>query len=121
MSRSKNSRPEPMKYALLGEDSTSHEEKLENFTGQVNWSYLRPHFQSGVLFFVDPELPLKRVGACIAADETEQVKTWLRSGDLVKIEALHVSQWEGTATEFEALVVSPFVLCRPVSVGGKSA
>jgi hypothetical protein len=33
----------------------------------------------------------------------------------VKIEALHAAQWVGSEQMFEALVVSPFVLFRPVS------
>lgn len=103
-----------MKYALLGEDRSSDEEKLEKFTGEVNWSYLRPHYQSGVLFFVDPSLTLQHVGAAISADETDRVKAWMKSGDIVRIGSLHAAQWEGTEILFEALVVSPFVLCRPV-------
>jgi hypothetical protein len=103
-----------MKYALLGEDHSSDEEKLERFTGEVGWSYLRPHYQSGVLFFVDPSLRLQHVGAAISADETDRVKSWMKSGDMVKIGSLHAAQWEGTETLFEALVVSPFVLCRPL-------
>jgi hypothetical protein len=103
-----------MKYAMLGEDSMSNEEKLEKFTGQVNWSYLRPHYQSGVLFYVDPSLTLQHVGAAISTDDSKRVKAWIESADLVKIESLHAAQWEDTPTEFDALVVSPFVLCRPV-------
>ena len=103
-----------MKYALLGEDHSSDEEKLEKFTGEVNWSYLRPHYQSGVLFFVDPSLKLQHVGAAISADETDLVKVWMKAGDMVKIGSLHAAQWEGTEAVFEALVVSPFVHCRPV-------
>lgn len=104
-----------MKYAILGEDRSSDEEKLEKFTGKVGWSYLRPHFQSGVLYFVDPGLELKTVGAAIAADDSEKVTNWLGSGDLLKIGELHVAQWEKEEGLFEALVISPFVLCRPVA------
>ncbi|MFC7336229.1 DUF2288 family protein [Haloferula chungangensis] len=114
MSSQDQSNSEPMKYALLGKDTSTNEEKLEKFTGEVNWSYLRPHYQSGVLFFVDPSLPLQHVGAAIAADELGRVKDWMKTGDIVKIASLHAAQWEGSETVFEALVVSPFVLCRPV-------
>lgn len=103
-----------MKYALLGEDQATDEEKLEKFTGEVNWSYLRPHYQTGVLFFVDSTLTLQHVGAAISADESDRVKDWMKAGDLVKIGSLHAVQWEESETTFEALVVSPFVLCRPV-------
>jgi hypothetical protein len=33
----------------------------------------------------------------------------------VKIEALHATQWKDSDQQFEALVVSPFVLFRPIS------
>lgn len=106
--------PEPMKYAILGEDTSSVEEKLEKYTGTVGWGYLRPHFLSGVLYFVDPCLALAEVGRAFSEDGKERVEAWLKAGDIVKISDLHAAQWEKAGTEFEALVVSPFVLCRPV-------
>lgn len=108
------SSPEPLKYAMLGEDTSSVEEKLEKYTGTVGWSYLSAHFLNGVLFFVDPQLSLADVGRAFTANEKEKVEAWLKSGDLVKIGDLHAEQWRKGDTEFEALVVSPFVLCRPV-------
>jgi len=91
-------------------------EKLANYTGTVTWDYLRPHYERGGLFFVDPCLKLEVVGAAIAENESERVDAWLKSGDLVKISDLHAAQWEKPAEVlFEALVVSPFVLCRPVA------
>lgn len=103
-----------MKYVMLGEDASSTEEKLAKYTGTVAWSYLAPHFENGSLYFVDPALKLEDVGAAFSSNRKEQVEAWLKSGDLVKISALHAMQWEGTGSEFEALVVSPFVLCRPI-------
>ena len=103
-----------MKYGMLGDDSLSAEEKLEKYSGTVGWGYLKEHYQSGALFFVDPAIKLGVVGAAVTADDRDQVELWLKAGDLVKIEELHASQWEGGDEEFEALVVSPFVLCRPV-------
>jgi hypothetical protein len=108
------SSPESLKYAMLGEDTSSVEEKLEKYTGTVGWSYLAPHFKSGVLYFVDPSLGLADVGRAFTANEKEAVDAWLKAGDLVKIGDLHAEQWRKGDTEFEALVVSPFVLCRPV-------
>lgn len=91
------------------------EEKLAKYSGEVGWGYLKEHYQNGVLFFVDPELKLEEVGAAISADKKEQVGQWLKSADLVKIAELHAAQWEGGECQFQALVVSPFVLCRPIS------
>lgn len=104
-----------LRYVMLGEDVTSVAEKLAKYTGRVTWSYLAPHRVSGSLYFVDPSLKLEEVGGAISADRGDLVDGWLKSGDLVKIEALHAAQWENGEVEFEALVVSPFVLCRPLA------
>ena len=104
-----------MKYGMLGEDSASTADKLAKYTGEVDWSYLRPHFQAGVLFFVDPELSLEEVGEAFCQDDAEKVTGWTGRGDLVKIGDLHAQQWENGRETFRALVVSPFVLCQVVS------
>jgi hypothetical protein len=106
--------PAPLKYVMLGNDTASTAEKLAAYTGQVPWSYLAPHALTGSLYFVDPALKLEDVGAAISANQADCVQGWLKNGDLIQIEALHAAQWENGDTEFEALVVSPFVLCRPV-------
>ena len=106
---------ERLKYAMLGFDESSTDEKLEKFMGVVGWSYLKAHYMSGVLYFVDPELKLAEVGYAITEDHGERVEGWLKTGDLVKIGDLHAEQWKDGDVEFEALVVSPFVLCRPVA------
>ncbi len=102
-----------MKYTIMGGEELSIEEKLAQYKGCVGWKYLAPHYENGALYFVDPEFDLEQVGAAFSENETERVEAWLKRGDLVKIESLHAQQWEGTDTEFEALVVSPFVLFRP--------
>ena len=104
---------EPMRYGVLGDDTATPEEKLSKYTGEVDWEYLRPHYESGSLFFVDPDLSLETAGAALTTNDTATVEAWLKAGDLVKIEALHAAQWQDNAPAFHALVVSPFVLCRP--------
>jgi len=108
--------PMPLKYTMLGEDTSSSEEKLAKYTGTVDWKYLRPHYKTGVLYFVDTVLKLGEVGYAFTENHKERVEAWLKAGDIVKIGDFHAAQWEkpGDKTEFEALVVSPFVLCRPV-------
>jgi len=105
---------EPLRYAIIGEDRSSIEEKLEKYTGTVDWKYLAPHYLTGSLFFVDPQLTLVEVGHAFTGNQADKVQGWLKSGDLVKIGDLHAEQWKRGGTEFEALVVSPFVLCRPI-------
>lgn len=106
---------EEMKYGMLGVDESTTDEKLAKYTGVVGWDYLRDHQKNGVLYFVDPGLKLEEVGQVVTDDGSEQVAAWLKSGDLVRLEEIHAAQWEGSDQQFEALVVSPFVLCRPFS------
>jgi hypothetical protein len=107
-------KPEPMRYAMIGEDASSIDDKLEKYTGTVDWKYLAPHYRNGVLYFVDPQLALTEVGKAVSQNDTAKVRSWLKAGDMVKIGNLHAEQWEKAGGEFEALVVSPFVLCRPI-------
>lgn len=103
-----------MRYEMVGDVFEDDAQKLERFVGVVSWKYLRPHYQSGVLYFVDGSLDLVEVGKLFAEDRADGVERHLRAGDLVKIEDLHTKQWENKDVQFEALVISPFVLCRPV-------
>lgn len=100
---------------VLSAGTGASEDPLAAYTGTVTWSYLRPHCENGSLHFVDPSLSLTEVGAAMARNDTVRIAAWLKSGDLVRLGPLHAAQWEHDAPEFEALVVSPFVLCRPVS------
>ena len=63
---------------------------------------------------MDPQLELVEVGLAFSENQTEKVAAWLKAGDLVKIGDLHAEYWQKGGVKFEALVVSPFVLCRPV-------
>jgi hypothetical protein len=108
--------PDPlsMEFVMLGEDSMSTTEKLTHHTGSVSWEYLRPHFEREALYFVDPSLSLEKAGTAFATNQKDLVERWLKSGDLVKIGSVHSMQWDRSAPTFKALVVSPFVLCRPM-------
>ena len=70
-----------MRYGMVGEDDSSDEEKLAKYSGEIAWDYLRPHYQAGVLYFVDPEITLQTVGAAFQADNAPAVETWLQNGD----------------------------------------
>lgn len=83
--------------------------------GQTTWGYLAPHLEHGNLYFVDPAISLSDAAQAIARDEKQQVAAWLQSGDLVKLQEIHAAQWDPATTIFDAVVVSPFVLCRPIA------
>ena len=104
---------EEMRYGMLGEDTSSTEEKLAKYTGTVDWSYLKPHFESGALLYVDPCLSITEAGQALANDDKSKIEKWLKSGDMLKPDKLHVQWWEENPQDFKALVVSPFVLMQP--------
>ena len=105
----------PMEYAMLGEDASSDLEKLEKYTGEVDWKYLEPHYKAGALLFVDPSLDLVAVGKAIADDDAASVEKWKKAGDILQPSTPHACYWEDADTRFLALVVSPFVLIQPVA------
>ncbi|CAN5385130.1 hypothetical protein BH23VER1_BH23VER1_26840 [soil metagenome] len=106
-----------MRYGMLGDDRSSTADKLAKYTGVVGWQFLKPHFESGALLYVDPGLPLIQVGRALADDDMEAVAGWLRNGDLVRPSAPHADHWEKSGARFTALVVSPFVLVQPAPDG----
>jgi len=102
-----------LEYGMLGEDQQSTTDKLEKYTGLVDWEYLKPHFTAGALIYVDPCLPITEVGLALADDNSKKIQAWLKSGDLVKPSELHAHWWGESKETFTALVVSPFVLMQP--------
>jgi hypothetical protein len=97
------------------DDRSSEEDKLSKYTGDVDWGYLKPHFEAGAMIYVDPSLDLKTAGLAFSEDDQVQVKAWLRSGDLVQPCRLHADHWEQEKTRFTAMIVRPFVLAQPVA------
>jgi hypothetical protein len=96
------------------EDRLTQAEKLEKYSGEVDWSYLRPHFQAGHMIYVDPSLDLKAAGLAFSNDEQAQVQKWLKYGDLVQPCDLHAPHWEKEKTRFRAMIVRPFILAQPI-------
>ncbi len=106
---------ERMRYAILGGGERSDEERIADYTGEVGWDYLKPHYERGCLLWVDEDLDLERAALAFVEDDAERVANWLGSGELLKIGALHAAQWEGGENRFTAVVVSPFVLMKRAS------
>jgi len=110
---------EEMCYDMLGIDAATEKEKLEKYTGTVDWSYLKDPFQKDALLYVDASLQLSEVGKVIAGDNKEQVQQWLKTGDVLKPGPPHAEYWESSETRFKAMVVSPFVLIQPLPSGSQ--
>lgn len=105
---------EALPYGMLGDDGSTTSEKLEKYTGEVTWEYLKSHYEAGALLYVDPSLALTEVGEAFAEDDSKRVKAWRASGDIITPSAPHAEYWEESEGAFRALVVSPFVLIQAV-------
>jgi hypothetical protein len=106
-----------MCYDMLSIDDKTENEKLEKYSGAVDWSYLRTHYQQDALLYVDASLQLAQVGEVIVSDDKAQVEHWLQTGDLLKPGPAHAEYWESSKIRFTAMVVSPFILIQPLSTG----
>lgn len=104
-----------MQYGVLGEDASNLQEKLEKYTGEVDWSYLKKHFESGALIYVDASLEITEVGKAISEDDADAIAAWKKAGDIIQPSAPHAAHWEESGEKFLALVVSPFVLIQTQS------
>ena len=104
-----------MRYGVLGDDALNEQDKLEKYSGTVDWQYLKTHFEKGVILYVDASLQLTEVGKAIATDKRSQVDRWLKTGDLLKPGPPHAEHWESTQAKFTAMVVSPFILIQPLA------
>lgn len=100
------------------EDSLTALEKLKKYSGCVPWSYLAPHYKAGALLYVDACLELEHVGLALTEDNSAQIQAWMRSGYLVKPCDLHCQHWETSHTEFQAMIVRPFVLAQAMPADG---
>jgi len=99
-----------MEYGMVGGESP----ELEKYMGEVGWEYLKPHFDSGALLFVDGSLELKGVAEALVGDDRARVEGWMEAGDLLKPSQPHADHWESCGENFRAVVVSPFVLMQPL-------
>ena len=103
----------PMEYGMVGEDGLTMQERLEKYSGETDWEYLRAACMYEVLYYVDKELDMKTVSSAFFEDQAEVIKDWIKAGDLVKLEKLHLAHFDqDKSKKFNAVVVSPFVLCQ---------
>jgi len=113
-SSEKTNPDEPLQYGFLGEDTSTTSDKLEKYTGEVDWKYLEKHYEAGAMLSIDPSLDLVAVGKAISEDDADAVSAWKKTGDIIQPSAPHALYWEDSNPKFLALVVSPFVLAQPI-------
>jgi hypothetical protein len=79
----------------------------------VAWHWLRPHQQRDALWVVATALDLEAVGAALARDDAEAVRTWLADGSLSKPDKIQLDNWESDPLHpLAILIVQPFVLVQ---------
>ncbi len=105
---------EKMAYGMVGDDGLTDEQRRNKYTGDVDCEYLEPHIKQGVVIFVDPSIDLDEAGAAFSSDDKVKVDAWLKAGDLVKVDELHLKWWQSQKTRFMAQIVKPFVLVKEI-------
>ncbi len=106
---------EKLKYGMLGETEMSNDDKVAKYTGDVDWEYVEPHYLTGNVIYVDPEIELAAVAKAFGEDDKDAVQTWKKAGDIVVPGLHHAQWWAHDNTRFMTTIVHPFVLIQPMS------
>ena len=86
--------------------------ELASESGMIGWPELQRHFARGALLIVKPPLTVIDAAKAMIEDDSDQVGRWLNSGSLEKAKDCHARDWNSHHTEFEAIVVAPWVLVQ---------
>jgi len=81
----------------------------------ATWAALEPHARRQGLFLVREGLDLAEVAAAVAADDQAKVKVWIDDESLRRPTLDEVTTWQDEPVAFYAVIVQPFVLCRPIA------
>jgi hypothetical protein len=81
--------------------------------GIIGWPELERHFARGVLLIVKPPLTVIEAAKGMIDDDSALVGRWLNTGTLEKVKDHHAKEWNSRHTQFEAIVVAPWVLVQP--------
>jgi len=106
---------EKLQYGMLGDNEMSSDQKLAKYTGDVDWEYVKPHFDAGNVIYLDPCLDIEEVGKAFINDDKESVQAWKKKGDIVIPSHHHAQWWEHDETRFMSAIVHPFVLIQPIA------
>ena len=86
--------------------------KLNTETAKADWTELQPFFAKGQLIKVDNSLDLIDVAAHIASDDTDSVREWMISVQLVKLDDETALDWEQRKPAIWTVVVAPWILVQ---------
>ncbi|HBQ19293.1 MAG: DUF2288 family protein [Sandaracinaceae bacterium] len=89
-------------------------QKLEAEILPASWATLTPHAERNALFLVTGETPLADVAVALARDDSAAVEGWVAGGSLRRPTLEELEAWKTSPITFYAVIVAPFVLCKPV-------
>lgn len=97
------------------QNGDSHDDLIKKFKSEVDqadWEMLRPHYERGALFKVDPSVDLFVVAAAMGLDDVEVVKDYLDQGKIKKADEADEVNFSADKNKFFAnfVVVQPYVL-----------
>lgn len=93
-------------------DPESLKEKLNRDTAKISWNSLVSYDQNDSIIEAHPQLDLIDVACAFVSDNTDQVKTWLESNLLSKLNEKDVKIREAENSEVWAVVVPPWILVQ---------
>lgn len=94
------------------EESVELETKLNHETAVISWSELVPHFARGVVINVGVQIDLLDAAACLAADDTKLLQSWLDSAKLTRASDDDARDWAVREPDFWCVVTAPWVLVQ---------
>jgi hypothetical protein len=59
---------------------------------------------------------LPNLAVAVAADDQAAVKRWVDDGSLRRTTPDETKGWDADPVAFHAIIVQPFVLCRPIEI-----
>lgn len=89
--------------------------KLSEEVGDVDWPAIKGHYGRETVFLVAPGLDLIDVGVHVALDDKTAVKDWLENGQLRRPTEEMVARWVEDDTQFNCIIVQPFVFAQTIS------
>lgn len=94
---------------------TDLRQKLESEVLHAPWASLLPHAKRHAFFLVGDAVSLVDVALAVARDDQAAVKGWMEDQTLRRPSADELADWERMPMPFEAIIVQPFVLGRPLA------
>lgn len=89
--------------------------KLRQEILQTPWCNLQREFAAGRLIAVNNRLDLAEVGCRMALDDKTTFSAWLNEGLVFKPGSDQAGDWHRNSSQFEMLIVSPFVLIKELT------